>query len=107
MYIALPHTGKEINPFSNAHHVIKCTVNNALTSFTVTDNEKCSFGLYDRNNRLLGYLYRHEMNICYPKCAAINGTFDIVIRDVPEGTTVRKIESFFLNASGGVTNVLH
>lgn len=107
MYSYLVPTGKKINPYSDMRHGIKCTVNDTTISFTVADNEKCSFGLFDRNNKLIGYLDRRNLTSNYPKCAAINGRFDIVVRDAPNGTTVRKIESFYLNSFGGVTKHLH
>lgn len=100
-------TGKTFYPNGSTQHDIKCTVNDALTSFTVADNEKCSFGLYDRDNHFLGYINRRNTGDHYPSCAAINGAWDIVVRDAPEGAYVKPIESFFIDGFGIVTKQLH
>lgn len=101
----LQHTGKEIYPNAHAQHGIKCTVNNTTMKFTVADNEKCSFGLFNTDHCLLGYIHPRSIESDYGSCAAINGRFNIVVKDAPLGSYVKKIESFYLNGFGGVTKV--
>lgn len=92
-------TGKYIEVTDALQHVINCTVNDVAASFTVTNDELCSFGLYDKD-LLLGYLGRNGLTHDYHKAELINGRFSPKVIDAPEGATIRKIESFYLSHSG-------
>lgn len=100
-------TGKVINPWSNQKHDIKCTVNDVVASFTVTDNTQSTFGLFDEAGNCLGYVHERGIDQNYPKCASINGAFNIVVRDAPIGSYVKQIESFHLDGFGGYTKTIH
>lgn len=107
MHAYVQMTGKTFPISPNLHHDIKCTVNDVVASFTVTNNTKCSFGLFDKSDKLIGYIHPRKIDMGYPSCAAINGEFNIVVKKAPIGSHVKIIESFHIDYFGKYTTTLH
>lgn len=100
MFARLYMTGKSFIIDRMLQHDIKCTVNDVSASFTVANDELCSFGLYDSTHSLIGYYGDRGLVQDHQKAVLVNGFWEPRAIDAPKGSYIAKVKTYFLSDKG-------